>query len=121
MDKGNARRVLCLGLIVLSWPIGAADRLAAQSTASRVSPHVAATQTKNGTTSSSASAQEALPAWDVSTIKPRASDARGSMLMFTPDGVKVTNVSLFFVAREAFGLEDDRIFNSSWGGSASTT
>jgi uncharacterized protein (TIGR03435 family) len=32
------------------------------------------------------------------------------MMMFTQDGVRITNIPLRLVAREAFGLEDDRIF-----------
>ncbi len=51
-----------------------------------------------------------LPAWDVSTIKPGSSDERGSMIQFTPDGVKYTNVSLWTIVREAFRLEDDHLF-----------
>jgi hypothetical protein len=50
------------------------------------------------------------PAWDVSTIKPSSSDERGSMIQFTPDGVKYTNVSLWIIVREAFRLEDDHLF-----------
>ena len=71
------------------------------------------------TSASTANAAATLPAWDVSTIKPAAKDARGSMLMFTPDGVRITNVPLFFVAREGFGLEDDRIFGGpAWAKTA---
>src|ERR1700689_4496074 len=51
-----------------------------------------------------------LPAWDVSTIKPGSSDERGSMIQFTPDGVKYKNVSLWTIVREAFRLEDDHLF-----------
>jgi uncharacterized protein (TIGR03435 family) len=32
------------------------------------------------------------------------------MMMFTQDGVRITNIPLRLVVREAFGLEDDRIF-----------
>ena len=31
------------------------------------------------------------------------------MLWFTADGIKITNVPLYMIAREGFGLEDDRI------------
>jgi uncharacterized protein (TIGR03435 family) len=51
-----------------------------------------------------------LPAWDVSTIKPSQPDSRGSMMMFTPDGIRITNVPLLVIVREGFDLEDDRIF-----------
>jgi len=52
----------------------------------------------------------ALPAWDVSTVKPSSPDARGSMIQFTSDGIKITNVSLWAIVREAFGLNDDHLF-----------
>jgi uncharacterized protein (TIGR03435 family) len=61
-------------------------------------------------TTTASSAPATLPAWDVSTIKPSDPNARGSMLMFTPDGIKITNVPLFMIVREGFQLEDDRIF-----------
>ena len=54
-------------------------------------------------------AGRALPAWDVATIKPAATNAMGSMLWFTPDGIKITNVPLTMIVREAFGLEQDHI------------
>ncbi len=52
----------------------------------------------------------ALPAWDVSTIKPSNPDARGSMIQLTTGGIKITNVPLWMTLREAFGLQDDRLF-----------
>jgi len=56
-----------------------------------------------------------LPPWDVSTIKPASPDARGSMFQFTPDGIKITNVPLWAMVREAFGLNDDHLFGGpSW-------
>jgi uncharacterized protein (TIGR03435 family) len=57
-----------------------------------------------------AAAPVALPAWDVSTVKPASPDARGSMFNITPDGIKITNVPLWTIVREAFGLENDRLF-----------
>ncbi|HKN21259.1 MAG TPA: TIGR03435 family protein [Terracidiphilus sp.] len=57
----------------------------------------------------------ALPAWDVSTIKPSSPDARASMFMITPDGIKFTNVPLWSIVREAFGLTNERLFGGpSW-------
>jgi uncharacterized protein (TIGR03435 family) len=50
-----------------------------------------------------------VPAWDVSTIKPGSPDARGSIFNVTPDGIKITNVPLVALVREAFGLEPDRV------------
>lgn len=50
------------------------------------------------------------PAWDVSTVKPSSPDARGSMFQITFDGIKITNVPLWTMVREAFGLENDRLF-----------
>jgi uncharacterized protein (TIGR03435 family) len=87
----------------------------APSQAAPAPPSAAASALPASTAAGQASAPTAnavatLPAWDVSTIKPSAKDVRNSMLMFTPDGVRITNVPLFFVVRESFGLEDDRIF-----------
>jgi uncharacterized protein (TIGR03435 family) len=45
----------------------------------------------------------------VSTIKPAATDANGSRLMFTPDGIQITNVPLFMIVRETFRMEDDHL------------
>lgn len=51
-----------------------------------------------------------LPAWDVSTVKPSDPNATKSMLWFTPDGIRITNVPLAMVVRVGLNLEDDRIF-----------
>ncbi len=56
-----------------------------------------------------AAAPVALPAWDVSTVKPSSPDARGSMFQITPDGIKITGMPLWMAVREAFGLENDRL------------
>ena len=52
----------------------------------------------------------AVPQWDVSTVKPAGPDERGSSFLFTPDGMKITNVPLWMIVREAFNLRDDRLF-----------
>jgi uncharacterized protein (TIGR03435 family) len=54
-------------------------------------------------------APTAVPAWDVSTVKPSSPDARVSMFNATPDGIKITNVPLVEMVRRAFGLEPDRV------------
>jgi uncharacterized protein (TIGR03435 family) len=61
-------------------------------------------------TAPASAASVALPPWDVSTVKPASPDARGSMFGFTPDGIRITNVPLWTAVREAFGLNDDRLF-----------
>jgi uncharacterized protein (TIGR03435 family) len=58
----------------------------------------------------SAAAPVALPAWDVSTVKPASPDARSSVFQATPDGLKITNVPLWTAVREAFGIGNDRLF-----------
>ena len=64
-------------------------------------------------------AADALPAWDVSTVKPSSSDARGSMIQFAPDGIRITNVPLNVDVREAFGVEDDHLLGMpSWAKTA---
>jgi bla regulator protein blaR1 len=57
-----------------------------------------------------ASAGAALPAWEVSTVRPAKTDAFGSMFQFTQDGIRVTNVPLWAIVRESFRLHDDRLF-----------
>jgi bla regulator protein blaR1 len=55
------------------------------------------------------------PAWDVTTVKPSKPDQRGSMINFTPDGIKITNVPLETIVRMSFDMEDDHIFGyPSW-------
>ena len=51
-----------------------------------------------------------LPAYEVSVVNPSKSDQGNSMLMFTPDGIRITNVPLHMLLRESLGTEDDRIF-----------
>ena len=51
--------------------------------------------------------------FEVATFKPAATDAVGSMFWFNPDGVKIRNLPLMTIVREAFGLEPDRIFSES--------
>ena len=62
-----------------------------------------------------AASNATLPAWDISTVKPASPDARGSSLMFTPDGISIKNVPLQMIVREAFDVQDDHLFNlPSW-------
>ena len=59
------------------------------------------------------------PAWDAATIKPSKADARGSMIQFTPDGIRISNVPLQMILRESFGVEDEQI--SGWPSWTKTT
>jgi uncharacterized protein (TIGR03435 family) len=74
----------------------------------------AATQSTNATSPAAPAAPDAAPsaapAWDVSTVKPAGPDEHNSMFNFMPDGIKITNVPLWMIVREAFGLEDDHMF-----------
>jgi bla regulator protein blaR1 len=58
----------------------------------------------------SGASSAALPAYEVSVVNPSKSDQGNSMLRFTPDGIRITNVPLHMLLREALGTEDDRIF-----------
>lgn len=91
-----------------SQPSPAAEQPAANQPAS--GQHSASSAGEAPAAQSDAAAK--LPAWDVSTIKPSDPNARGSRLMFTPDGISITNVPLFMIVREGLRLEDDRIFGS---------
>jgi bla regulator protein blaR1 len=55
-------------------------------------------------------APAALPAWDVSTVKPAGPDERYSMFNITPDGIKFSNVPVWMIVREAFCLTNERLF-----------
>jgi uncharacterized protein (TIGR03435 family) len=50
-----------------------------------------------------------LPAWDVSTVKPAGPDEGGASFFFTPAGIKFTNVPLWRILREVFGVEEDHL------------
>ena len=47
-------------------------------------------------------------AYDVASVKPNKS-GEGRRIQLLPDGVSYTNITLQFVLRQAFGVEDDRI------------
>jgi len=51
----------------------------------------------------------ALPAWAVSTVKPSSPDARGSLIRYMSDGIKITNMNLMAVVVQAFGVEPDHV------------
>ena len=71
-------------------------------------------QATNSTSPAAPAAPDAgpavAPAWDVTTVKPAGPDERYSMFNFGADGIKITNVPLWMIVREAFGLEDDHLF-----------
>jgi bla regulator protein blaR1 len=124
MDKANARRRVKTYLLLAAGAFFVACAANAQATAAPpTSPSAAASAQTSGAPAqqSSISAQaaavtsSALPAWDVSTVKPASSGARGSSLMFTPDGISIKNVPLQMIVREAFDVQDDHLFNlPSW-------
>jgi uncharacterized protein (TIGR03435 family) len=113
MDRHSTRRRMEKVLIPFGCAFLLACGAAAQAPAAS-QPLPAANQPAAASAGQPPVAQSAadakLPAWDVSTIKPSSSDERGSMIQFTPDGVKYTNVSLWIIVREAFRLEDDHLF-----------
>jgi uncharacterized protein (TIGR03435 family) len=99
MDKGIARRRARGALIALACVVPSLCALRAQAPADPKSP------------SSSPSVADAKPpAWDVSTVKPAGPNERGSTFGYTPDGIKIMNVPLWTIVREAFGLNDDHLF-----------
>jgi len=106
MTKSPAFRVLSVTALMAACGLFAAQDSRAQA---GMSPAESAQP-------AAASASTALPPWDISTVKPASPDARGSMLNFTDDGIKITNVPLQMVVREAFGLNDDRLIGGpNWG------
>jgi uncharacterized protein (TIGR03435 family) len=92
-----------------------AHGLAAQASAPTPAPPAAAAPASSTPKLQASPADTQPPAWDAATIKPSAPDQRGSMINFTPDGIRITNVSLQIVLRESFGVEDDQILGwPSW-------
>jgi len=56
-----------------------------------------------------------LPVFEVSTVKPSKSEDGRMRLMFTPDGISDSGVTLQMLFRDAFGVQDDRILGApSW-------
>ncbi len=124
MHPGNAQRGLRKTVLVVACALLVAYGGRAQAPAGAPTPAAASSERTSGkpevaTGGNSPSSAASLPPWDVSTIKPAATDAHGSRLMFTPDGISITNVPLYMIAREGFGLEDDRILGGpNWAKTA---
>jgi uncharacterized protein (TIGR03435 family) len=53
-----------------------------------------------------------LPVFDVVSVKPNKTGEGGTMFMFIPDGIRITGTPIQMLLREAFGVEDDRIFGA---------
>jgi uncharacterized protein (TIGR03435 family) len=49
------------------------------------------------------------PTFDVISVKPNHSDFHGITLNYTPDGLRATNIPIFFLIKEAFALNDDQL------------
>jgi uncharacterized protein (TIGR03435 family) len=129
MDRENAQRGAARCLLVVGCVLffacvagGQTTRapMAAQAPPAQAAPAAGQASAMQGTPATTPPANPApapqsnaavqLPGWDAASIKPSDPNARESRFMFTPDGISVTHVPLFFIVREAFGLEDDRIF-----------
>jgi len=54
-------------------------------------------------------AAASLPKFEVSTVKPSKSEDGRSGIRFSPDGISMSEVSLEFLLRMAFGVENDRL------------
>ena len=55
-------------------------------------------------------AADAVPKFEVSTIKPSTPGSDGRIrVMYTEDGISYTGIPMLFLLREAFNVEDDRI------------
>ena len=50
-----------------------------------------------------------LPKFEVSTVKPSKAEDGRSGIRFNPDGISMSGVSLEFLLRMAFGVENDRL------------
>ena len=52
-----------------------------------------------------------LPAFDVISVKTNNSAAHRMMINFSPDGIRVSNIPVEFILRDAFGVNEDQIIN----------
>lgn len=105
MDKGSARRGVRRSLILTGCAFFATCARSGQAPAAPPPP--ALTSQCHAAQASSLAA--ALPAYDVSTVKPSKPDQMNSMLLFTPGGMSIAGVPLPMIIREAFGVEDDHV------------
>ncbi len=115
--------ILAAGVLIASQGLraqGGAAAASAPAPAPSASPVAAGQrQSAQGPGAQASGTAAALPAWDVSTVKPSSPDARGSMIQLTPDGIKITNVPLLTVVREAFDVQDDHLLGGpSWAKAA---
>jgi uncharacterized protein (TIGR03435 family) len=53
-----------------------------------------------------------LPAFDVISVKTNNSAAHQITMNFSPDGIRVTNMPIQFILRDAFGVNDDQLINA---------
>jgi uncharacterized protein (TIGR03435 family) len=109
MVKARMRRLRCVRapLLLAAALVGIAAPALGQASAS---PKSGAPQPAVVIAPQAAASPAQPPAFEVSVVNPSKSDQGNSMLMFTPDGIKITNVPLHMILREALGTEDDRIF-----------
>jgi len=91
--------------------------LIAQATAAAQSNANAAAPAAQEPPASSATAQ--LPAFEVVSIKPNKSGSMESRVMFTPDGISVSGLTVHMLLREALGVSDSQITGEpGWLGSS---
>jgi len=83
--------------ILLAWPCVPLAALA-QAAATAQSPD-----------ESRKDASAAPPAFEVVSIKPDKSGAMMMRVMFTSDGISITNLPVHMLLREAFGISDDQL------------
>lgn len=53
-----------------------------------------------------------LPPFDVISVKTNNSAAHQSMINFTPDGIRVSNMPIEFILRDGFGVNGDQLINA---------
>jgi uncharacterized protein (TIGR03435 family) len=116
MDKGSARRGLGRGLILAGCAFFVACVGSGQAPAA---PPPSTALTSQSHPAQAPGLAIALPAYEVSTVKPSKPDHQGSLLLFKPDGMSIAGVPLAMIVREAFGIEDDHVLGMpTWTKSA---
>jgi uncharacterized protein (TIGR03435 family) len=108
-----AALALSLCVVVATPPIHAEQPAAAPAPAAlaTAAPAPAAPATAAPAPAAPAPAAK-LPAFDVISVKTNNSAAHQMMMNFTPDGIRVTNVPIEFILRDAFGINGDQLINT---------
>ena len=121
MKKNQTHRGVRIGLAVAACALIAVFGMRGQGALSQQSAAPTAGANASAGQAAASGESQALPAWDVVSIKPHKDE--GMMMRIgisaTPDGFQADGVPLQMLIRQAFGLSEDRILSEpDWTKSA---